>query len=84
MNPDLFFGIRGGGSNFGVCSELVLRLHPQRRHVFAGQLVFPATTLEKLVSITRDRLANQRSEKEGMFQILTVSPDHKVIKLTRQ
>jgi hypothetical protein len=48
-NADLFWGIRGGGSNFGVCTEFILRLHPQRRTVFSGLVIFPPNVLDRLL-----------------------------------
>ncbi|KAG5651067.1 hypothetical protein H0H81_010002 [Sphagnurus paluster] len=73
-NPDLFFAIRGGGSNFGVATEFVLRLHPQRATVYHGALVFPPTILEKIVEVTAKWWANV-GENEGMFQMLGLGPD---------
>jgi FAD/FMN-containing dehydrogenase len=40
--PDLFWAIRGGGGNFGIVTELELRLAPVR-YVLAGPLLLPAT-----------------------------------------
>jgi hypothetical protein len=40
-NPDLFWGVRGGGGNFGIVTSFEFQLHPMQRRVVAGQYVFP-------------------------------------------
>ncbi|KAG5650539.1 hypothetical protein H0H81_011882 [Sphagnurus paluster] len=75
-NPDLFFGIRGGGSNFGVVTEFVFKLHPQRATVYHGIVIFPATALEKFLEVSAKWWENV-GEKEAMFQFLSVGPDGK-------
>ncbi len=40
-NTDLFWGIRGGGGNFGIVTCFEFRLHPVGPEVLAGLIVFP-------------------------------------------
>ena len=77
-NPDLFWGIRGGGSNFGVCTEFILKLHPQRATVFAGMVIFPPPALEKVLSTVDQWWKNGPSVNEVVFSNFTRGPDGKV------
>jgi FAD/FMN-containing dehydrogenase len=48
-NPDLFWGVRGGGGNFGVVTGFEFRLHPMQRQVIGGDLVFPIARARELL-----------------------------------
>jgi FAD/FMN-containing dehydrogenase len=41
QEPDLFWGVRGGGGNFGIVTGFEFRLHPMQRRVVGGNIVFP-------------------------------------------
>jgi len=76
-NTDLFFAIRGGGGNFGVVTEFVFQLHPQRLTVYSGIVLFPASALENLIKATNEWWITA-SEKESMLQVTTVDPNGNV------
>lgn len=41
QDPDLFWGIRGGGGNFGVVTEFEYQLHPFPLQPYLGMVVWP-------------------------------------------
>ncbi|KAL1708775.1 hypothetical protein EV121DRAFT_196437 [Schizophyllum commune] len=67
--PDLFYGIRGGGSNFGVVTELTFRLHPQRRTVYAGKLIFPGDVAKAVLEFTVAWRTGEEDPNASMIQI---------------
>lgn len=73
-NADLFWGIRGGGSNFGVVTEFVFQLHPQRTTVFAGPLVFMR---DKVAAVARaiDAWFPTAGPKQALHAVMGPTPD---------
>jgi hypothetical protein len=53
-NPDLYWGVRGGGGNFGIVTNFEFELHPMQRQVLAGNLVFPFDRAREIVAFYGD------------------------------
>jgi FAD/FMN-containing dehydrogenase len=49
-NADLFWGVRGGGGNFGIVTAFEFRLHPMQREVLAGNFAFPVSRAHEILT----------------------------------
>jgi hypothetical protein len=49
-NPDLYWGVRGGGGNFGVVTSFDFTLHPMQRQVIGGVILFPLSHAKNVLS----------------------------------
>jgi FAD/FMN-containing dehydrogenase len=53
-NADLFWGVRGGGGNFGVVTMFEFRLHPMQRKVMGGEIVYPIARARDVLAMMGD------------------------------
>ena len=61
-NPDLFWGVRGGGGNFGVVTHLEFDLRPVGPTVYAGPLLWPLESGHRVADVYRDWIADAPDE----------------------
>jgi len=74
-NADLFWGIRGGGGNFGVVTEFEFRLHPLGPIVLAGLALWPIERAPDVVPRWRDYVDRAPDELSTGIVILTAPPE---------
>jgi FAD/FMN-containing dehydrogenase len=53
-NAELFWGVRGGGGNFGIVTTFTFRLHEVGPMVWGGMLVFPPQRAGEVMRAYRD------------------------------
>lgn len=61
-NADLFWGVRGGGGNFGIITSFEFALHPLGPEILAGPVVYPADQAETVMRAYRDYIATAPNE----------------------
>jgi hypothetical protein len=57
-NEDLFWGVRGGGGNFGIVTEFEFGLNPIGPEVFAGPVFWPVEEAPQLLRFYRNWIAD--------------------------
>lgn len=73
-HEDLFWGLRGGGGNFGIVTSFQYRLHPIGRIVLGGMLLYPFSKARELVRFWRDYLEKAPNELGGAVAFMTAPP----------
>jgi FAD/FMN-containing dehydrogenase len=67
--PELFWGLRGAGANFGVATTLELELHPFSGTLHRGVHIHPATDIHELWAIFREFAATAPDTISMIFTV---------------
>jgi FAD/FMN-containing dehydrogenase len=73
-NPDLFWGLRGGGGNFGIVTAFHFRLHPIGPMVLGGLLIYPADIARDFVRSYRDFILTAPDDLGSGVAFITAPP----------
>jgi hypothetical protein len=74
-HPDLFWGVRGGGGNFGIVTAFEFRLHPVGPLVLSGSLVHPIERAGEVLQAWSDWIATVPDEMSSIAAVFTCPPE---------
>lgn len=77
-NADLFWGLRGGGGNFGIVTSFEFALQPLGPQVLAGMLAWPMDEAPRVLSRLRE-FAAVAPDEVGVMANLRLAPPLPVI-----
>jgi FAD/FMN-containing dehydrogenase len=73
-NPDLFWGVRGGGGNFGIVTSFEYRLHPVGPIVLAGPVFHSLEDAPEVLRFHRQFAAAAPDELTTIFELGVAQP----------
>ena len=73
-HPELLWGVRGGGGNFGVVTAFQFRLHQVGPQVLAGPVLYPAERAGQVLRRYRDWAANTPDEVNTVVNLRLAPP----------
>jgi FAD/FMN-containing dehydrogenase len=71
--PELFWGLRGGGGNFGIATAFEYRLHPVGPVVLGGPIFWPVADAPEVLGFLRD-FAPQAPDELGIVLTARLAP----------
>jgi hypothetical protein len=73
-NEDLFWGLRGGGGNFGIVTEFEFKLHPVGPIILGGLILHPRVKAPEVFRFYREFMQSAPPEVGGAIVLLTAPP----------
>lgn len=73
-HPELFWGLRGGGGNFGVVTSFEFDLHEAGPEMVAGLVMYPANAAQSVLRHWRDFVADIPDELTVWVIVLSAPP----------
>ena len=73
-NPELYWGLRGGGGNFGIVTSFEFQLHRVGPTILAGPIFFPGDQATQILRGFREYTSNLPDEMTTLVNLLTAPP----------
>src|SRR4051794_3582798 len=73
-NPELFWGLRGGGGNFGIVTSFEYRLHPVGPVVMGGPVIYPGELAGDILRFYRAWSKDAPDELTTLVGLATAPP----------
>jgi FAD/FMN-containing dehydrogenase len=73
-NPDLFWGLRGGGGNFGIVTRFEFELHQLGPTIYGGPIFYSGDHSERILRAFREWSGSAPDEITGVVNLTSAPP----------